>query len=144
MLSAPQLGANLSVEYTRGKNTVGMLLQNVFGNVYLNSRVVVNPYYQPVATGVAGPQTGQIPRANPVMEIPAEALIFNKDGTQVAVFENGAAHIRKVSLAEDDGDHVDIATGLKPDDKVIVSLPVDLTDGAPVAVREMKVAEKKS
>lgn len=65
VLSAPQLGANLSVEYTRGKNTVGMLLQNVFGNVYLNSRVVVNPYYQPVATGVAGPQTGQIPQANP-------------------------------------------------------------------------------
>jgi RND family efflux transporter MFP subunit len=86
----------------------------------------------------------EVPRANPVMEIPAEALIFNKDGTQVAVFEDGAAHIRKVSLAEDDGDHVDIATGLKPDDKVIVSLPVDLTDGAPVAVREMKVAEKKS
>ena len=31
---------------------------------------------------------------------------------------------------------------LKPDDRVIVSLPVDLTDGAPVAVREMKVAKK--
>jgi RND family efflux transporter MFP subunit len=88
--------------------------------------------------------TFEVPRANPVMEIPSEALIFNKDGTQVAVFENGQAHIRKVSLAEDDGDHVDIATGLKPGDKVIVSLPVDLTDGAPVAVRDMTVAQKKS
>ncbi len=84
----------------------------------------------------------EVPRANPVLEIPAEALIFNKDGTQVAVFENGRAQIRKVSLAEDDGDHVDIATGLKPDDRVIVSLPVDLTDGAPVAVRDMTVAKK--
>jgi RND family efflux transporter MFP subunit len=78
----------------------------------------------------------EVPRANPVIQIPAEALIFNKDGTQVAVYDNGKARIRKVSLAEDDGDHVAIATGLKPDDKVIVSLPVDLTDGAPVAMRE--------
>ena len=77
----------------------------------------------------------QVPRANPVMEIPAEALIFNKDGTQVAVYDNGTARIRKVALSEDDGDHVDIATGLQPSDKVIVSLPVDLTDGAAVAMR---------
>jgi RND family efflux transporter MFP subunit len=84
----------------------------------------------------------EVPRANPVIQIPAEALIFNKDGTQVAVYDNGKARIRKVSLAEDDGDHVAIATGLKPDDKVIVSLPVDLTDGAPVAMREAKVAKK--
>jgi RND family efflux transporter MFP subunit len=80
----------------------------------------------------------EVPRANPVLEIPAEALIFNRDGTQVAVYQDGKANIRKVSLAEDDGDHVDIATGLQPTDRVIVSLPVDLVDGAPVAVRDMK------
>ena len=50
--------------------------------------------------------------------------------------------IRKVALAEDDGDHVAIASGLKPTDKVIVSLPVDLTDGAAVAIRDMKAAAK--
>jgi RND family efflux transporter MFP subunit len=77
----------------------------------------------------------QVPRTNPVIEIPAEALIFNKDGTQVAVYDDGKARIRKVALSEDDGDHVDIATGLQPSDKVIVSLPVDLTDGASVAMR---------
>jgi hypothetical protein len=55
---------------------------------------------------------------------------------QVAVYQDGKANIRKVSLAEDDGDHVDIATGLQPTDRVIVSLPVDLVDGAPVTIRE--------
>jgi RND family efflux transporter MFP subunit len=78
----------------------------------------------------------EVPRTNPVMEIPAEALIVDRNGTQVAVYQDGKAHIRKVALAEDDGDHVDIATGLAATDKVIVSLPVDLTDGAPVAIRE--------
>ncbi len=80
----------------------------------------------------------QVPRANPVMAVPAEALIFNRDGTQVAVYENGKARIRKVALAEDDGDHVDIADGLNPGDQVIVSLPVDLMDGATVQIRDMK------
>ncbi|MBV9647520.1 MAG: hypothetical protein JO043_08660, partial [Candidatus Eremiobacteraeota bacterium] len=65
VLSRPELGANLSVEYTRGRNTLGIFMQNVFGNVYFGSHLQVNPYYQPVATGVAGPQTGQIPQANP-------------------------------------------------------------------------------
>lgn len=82
----------------------------------------------------------EVPRANPIIEIPAEALIFNRDGTQVAVYEDGKARIRKVSLAEDDGAHVGIATGLAPTDRVIVSLPVDLADGAPVAIRNMETA----
>src|SRR6185503_17731396 len=65
------------------------------------------------------------------------ALAANKDGTQVAVYDNGKAEIRKVVLAEDDGDHVAVATGLQPTDRVIVSLPVDLTDGARVAARDL-------
>ena len=47
-------------------------------------------------------------------------------------------------MAEDDGDHVDIATGLQPTDRVIVNLPVDLVDGAPVAVRDMKAVTAKA
>jgi RND family efflux transporter MFP subunit len=91
-----------------------------------------------LAAGMYGTVKFEVPRANPLIQIPAEALIFNKDGTQVAVYDNGRAQIRKVSLAEDDGDHVAIATGLSPTDKVIVSLPVDLTDGAAVAERDMR------
>jgi len=78
----------------------------------------------------------EIPRAKPVLEIPADALIVNRDGMQVAVYENGRARIRKVTLLQDNGDSVDVATGLDPADQVIVSLPVDLTDGAPVSIRE--------
>lgn len=96
-----------------------------------------------LAAGVYCTVQFQVPRAHPVIEIPAAALIFNKDGTQVAVYDHGKARIRKVVLAEDDGDHVDIATGLQPTDKVIVSLPVDLTDGAPVTVRDAPVGPAK-
>lgn len=97
-----------------------------------------------LAAGTYSTVKFEVPRTNPVLEIPAEALIFNRDGTQVAVYQDGKANIRKVTLAEDDGDHVDIATGLEPTDRVIVSLPVDLVDGAPVAVRDMKAETAKA
>ncbi len=90
---------------------------------------------QTLTAGVYCTVSFAVPRANPVVEIPAEALIVNRDGMQVAVYEDGKARLRKVTLAEDNGEKVDVATGLKEGDKVIVSLPVDLTDGAPVALR---------
>jgi len=112
------------------------------GTRTLLAEIDVNNPDNALAAGLYCTVQFQVPRANPVLEIPAEALIFNKDGTQVAVFEDGKAHIRKVALAEDDGDHVDVATGLEPNDLVIVSLPVDLTDGAPVAVRDEQIAAR--
>jgi hypothetical protein len=45
-----------------------------------------------------------------------------------------------VSLAEDNGARVSIAAGLEPTDRVILSLPVDLADGAKVAVRNTQTA----
>lgn len=65
VLSKPELNADLSIEWTRKRNTLGVLIQNAFGNVYYGSHYQVNPYYQPVTTGVAGPQTGMLPQANP-------------------------------------------------------------------------------
>lgn len=65
VLSKPELNAELSIEWTRKRNTLGVLIQNVFGNVYYGSHLQVNPYYQPVTTGVPGPQTGMLPQANP-------------------------------------------------------------------------------
>lgn len=74
----------------------------------------------------------QVPRSKPTIVVPAEALIFNRDGLQVATVENGKAHIRSVQLGEDDGAEVTIASGLEPSDQLIISPPVDLVDGAPV------------
>jgi len=56
VLSRPRLNSNLALEYAHQRNTFGVLAENLFGNV--NGEPIVNPFYQPVATGVAGPQTG--------------------------------------------------------------------------------------
>ncbi len=46
-LSHPGLGADLTMEFTHNKNTVGIYMQNVFNNMYYGAIPVVNPYYQP-------------------------------------------------------------------------------------------------
>lgn len=56
ILSRPRIESNLAIEYVHTRNTFGVLAENLFGNVY--GEPIVNPFYQPVATGVAGPQTG--------------------------------------------------------------------------------------
>jgi RND family efflux transporter MFP subunit len=96
-----------------------------------------------LAAGVYCTVTLELPRTNPVIVVPADALIVNSNGTQVAVLEDGKAHIRKVVIADDDGARVSIADGLKEDDKVIVGLPVDLEDGAPVTIRPAPNAPAK-
>jgi RND family efflux transporter MFP subunit len=73
-----------------------------------------------------------IPRRTPALLVPAEAIIFNRNGLQVAVVENGVAHIRKVSVARDLGTQVELRDGVKQGELVILNPPVDLVDGSKV------------
>jgi hypothetical protein len=57
-LSHPNLMADLSVEWKVHESTFGVQVSNLFGNAWVNSVPAINPWYQPVATGVSGPQTG--------------------------------------------------------------------------------------
>ena len=82
-----------------------------------------------------------IPRKTPGLLVPADAVIFNSDGLQVAVIEAGVAHMRKVTVARDLGKEVEVRDGVKPGDQVILNPSVDLADGSKVAARN-KVAER--
>jgi RND family efflux transporter MFP subunit len=76
----------------------------------------------------------KIPRKTPSLVVPAEAIIFNRDGLQVAVVNNGKAEIRKVRVARDLGTQVDVDAGVKPGDRVILNPPVTLVEGSKVQV----------
>jgi RND family efflux transporter MFP subunit len=75
-----------------------------------------------------------IPRKVPSLTVPAEAIIFNAGGVQVAVVDNGVVHLHKVSVARDLGTQVELREGVKPDDQVILNPSVNLVDGARVQV----------
>jgi RND family efflux transporter MFP subunit len=76
-----------------------------------------------------------IPRKTPSLSVPAEALIFNREGIQVAVANNGKVAIRKVKVKRDLGTRVEMDSGIKAGDQVILNPPVTLVDGSKVQVR---------
>jgi RND family efflux transporter MFP subunit len=73
-----------------------------------------------------------VPRDTPSFLVPAEAIIFNRNGLQVAVIEGGEAHIRKVSVARDLGTQVEVRDGVKEGDVVVLNPQVDLVEGSKV------------
>src|SRR6476469_3122405 len=76
-----------------------------------------------------------IPRKTPSLLVPAEAIIFNADGPQVAVVEDGVVHLRKISIARDLGKQIEVRDGVRDGDQVILNPPVDLVEGKKVQVR---------
>jgi hypothetical protein len=62
VFSRPNIHGDLTFEYEFKRSTVGIQLFNVAGGPAYGSIPVLNPYYQPVATGVAGFQTNQVPQ----------------------------------------------------------------------------------
>jgi RND family efflux transporter MFP subunit len=83
-----------------------------------------------------------IPRKSPSILVPAEALVFNGDGLQVAVVENGTARFQKVTVARDLGTQVEVRDGIKPGDEVILRPMVNLADGSKVQASSTQISQK--
>jgi RND family efflux transporter MFP subunit len=77
----------------------------------------------------------KIPRKTPSLVLPSEAIIFNAKGLTVAVVEDGTAHLHNVNVVRDFGTTVEVNSGVKDGDQVILTPPVDLADGQKVSVR---------
>jgi multidrug efflux pump subunit AcrA (membrane-fusion protein) len=84
-----------------------------------------------------------IPRKTPSLLVPAEAIIFNRDGLQVAVAEDGIARVRKITVARDLGTAVEATNGVKAGDLVILNPAVDLVEGSKVRVTPQKAGPPK-
>ena len=69
------------------------------------------------------------PQSYPVVSVPSQAVIFDKDGLQAAVDENGVARIRHLDVAADNGGTVDVRAGLNAGDRLILNPPIGVTDG---------------
>jgi RND family efflux transporter MFP subunit len=73
-----------------------------------------------------------VPRRQQTVTIPAEALIFNAGGTQVATVADGTVSLRKVEILRDHGTYLELASGLNGDEHVILNPFAALTDGQKV------------
>jgi membrane fusion protein, multidrug efflux system len=109
-------------------NTSGDLMPGGYANVRLN-----------------------LQRDNVPLSIPASALIFNQNGLRVATVGPGdKIQFKQVSISRDLGRTIELASGLSPEDRVVVTPPDGIADGDQVRVagsaakaKPQKVSEKQ-
>jgi RND family efflux transporter MFP subunit len=81
----------------------------------------------------------RVPRKTPSFTIPAEALLFNRNGLQAAIVKDSKVEIRTVRVVRDLGTRVEVDAGLRAGERVILNPPVTLVDGSKVQPRPLGV-----
>ncbi|MGV2290022.1 efflux RND transporter periplasmic adaptor subunit [Trinickia sp. YCB016] len=67
--------------------------------------------------------------------VPDNALLFRAEGPRLAVVDaNGEVHLRKIVIAQDLGQNLEIESGIEPTDKVIVNPSDSISDGDHVTI----------
>jgi membrane fusion protein (multidrug efflux system) len=75
--------------------------------------------------------------AHNAMTISDNAIIFQAEGTQVALVDsNNIVHLRDIQLGRDFGDVIEVLDGLNPDDRVINNPPDSLDEGQTVQIMQ--------
>jgi RND family efflux transporter MFP subunit len=70
--------------------------------------------------------------------IPANTLLFRSEGLRVAVVRDGRAELTPITIGRDYGDKVEVLSGLKPDDQIVLDPSDSLVSGQPVKVAASK------
>ena len=66
--------------------------------------------------------------------LPVNTLLFRSEGLQVCVVRDGKAVLSSVTPGHDFGNQIEIVSGLKPDDKVIINPPDSIVTGQQVQI----------
>jgi hypothetical protein len=78
---------------------------------------------------------GPAPAAQPVTLVPKASIATDAGGSFVFIVRGDAVERRAVKTAGADGDRVEVIAGLQPGDRVVLTPPKELTNGAKVAVK---------
>jgi len=70
-----------------------------------------------------------------LVQVPAATLLFRANGTQVAsVNDQGRIVVHDVSIARDDGNMVELSSGVKPGERLVLNLSSQISAGDPVTI----------
>lgn len=82
----------------------------------------------------------QLQNAN-LFQVPAAAMIFRASGPQVAVVEpDGHVRFRKVTIVRDEGNVIDLGSGVSARDKVALNISSQIADGDLVSINQTESA----
>jgi RND family efflux transporter MFP subunit len=77
----------------------------------------------------------KVPAGPGAVTIPSNALLFRAEGLRAGVVRNGRVALAPITIGQDYGSAVEVLSGLKPNDAVIVNPSDSLADGAAVRLR---------
>jgi membrane fusion protein, multidrug efflux system len=72
-----------------------------------------------------------------MVQVPAAALVFRASGPEVAVVDNsGRVSFRQVTIARDDGNFVELGSGISPGEQIALNISGQISEGDKVHVNE--------
>ena len=78
-----------------------------------------------------------------LVEVPAAALVFRPQGTQVArVDADGKVSFQFVTIARDNGSLVELGSGVNPGDRLVLNISSQIAPGQSVTVTEGGIADR--
>jgi RND family efflux transporter MFP subunit len=132
----PNATADITLDEFPGQTFHGVLVRNA-SSIDTASRTLLvevdvnNPTGQLLPGAYAFVHL-KLPDQTHSVTIPANALIFRKEGLQVALVRDGKAELAPVKISRDYGNTVEIISGLQPTDAVVVDPSDSLIAGTPV------------
>lgn len=98
-------------------------------------QLVVDNSRSELMTGDFTTVTFDLPHPEIVINVPASALIFDKNGLHVATVNNdGRIVLKTVTISRDLGSEVELNSGIASDDRVVVNPPDGIADGDKVRI----------
>jgi RND family efflux transporter MFP subunit len=81
--------------------------------------------------------------ANGMSEVPAAALVFSSAGPQVAaVAADGTVRFHPVTIGRDDGEHVELSSGVSDGERLVLNISNQIAEGQKVHVSDGERAQQ--
>ena len=133
--------------------TASSLPGRVFSGTITRTANAINPQARTMRVEIDLPNTDQalVPgmyvdvafalQSTNLVQVPAAALVFRSSGPEVAVVsESGRVSFRKVTIARDDGNMIELGSGLAPGDRVALNISSRIGEGEIVAATSADTA----
>ena len=137
-VARPGLGATLSLAEFPGRQFPGRLVRtaeaiNPSTGTLLTEVDVNNPTGQ-LLSGSYAQVHFKVPGRVSTFTVPVETLLFRSEGLRVAVVRDGKAELVPVTPGRDYGETIEIVSGLKGNESVIVNPPDSIVSGEQVQI----------
>jgi RND family efflux transporter MFP subunit len=130
--------ANLALAEFPGRSFQGRLVRTADAiNVTTRTLLIEVDVDNPTGTLLTGSYAEvhlQIPTQASTFLLPVNTLIFRSEGLHVGIVKDGKVTLVAVTAGHDFGDQIEIVSGLKADDQVIVNPPDSIVSGQQVQI----------